>query len=216
MSLLTHASTASMDVSTGQFAPQITGLIAGEALDVAAPCYIKSSDGKVYMSNGTALNEAAEVVGFTPRAVVSGQPVTLFGAGTRFGYAASGLTPGAMYFVGATAGRLDTAPTVGDDVGVAMAINATDIVVIRSAPAAKAVLTAAIISGGAAGDHTVTGIATTDKLVMVLHLAGAGSDVTDIEDLTSEFSISAADTINNDGGTSSASGKLLVLYLDRS
>ena len=47
MSLITRASTASMDASTGQLAPQITGLYAGEDLDVAAPCYIKSSDGKV-------------------------------------------------------------------------------------------------------------------------------------------------------------------------
>lgn len=132
MSLVTRAATAQMDVSTGQFAPQITGLVAGEDLDAAAPCYIKSSDGKVYMSNGTAANEAAEVVGFTPRAVKSGQPVTVFGKGTRFHYG-SGLTPGDKYYVGATAGRLDTAATTGDAVGVAQAITATDIRVIRDA-----------------------------------------------------------------------------------
>ena len=132
MALVTRAATAQMDVSTGQFAPQITGLVAGEDLDPAAPCYIKSADGKVYMSNGTAANEAAEVVGFTPRAVKSGQPVTVFGRGTRFSYG-SGLTPGDRYFIGATAGRLDTAATTGDAVGVAQAITSTDIRVIRDA-----------------------------------------------------------------------------------
>lgn len=132
MALVTRASTAQLDVSTGQFAPQITGLVAGEDLDPAAPCYIKSSDGKVYMSNGTAANEAAEVVGFTPRAVKSGQPVTVFGGGTRFSYG-SGLTPGDRYYIGATAGRLDTAATTGDAVGVAQAITSTDIRVIRDA-----------------------------------------------------------------------------------
>lgn len=130
MALITRASTASMDASTGMFAPQITGLIAGEALDVAAPCYIKSSDGLVYMSNGTSANEAAEVVGFTPRAVKSGQPVTLFGKGARFSYG-TGLTPGDKYYIGATAGRLDASTTTGDAVGVAQAITATDIRVIR-------------------------------------------------------------------------------------
>lgn len=133
MALLTRSTDASIDASTAQFAPQITGLIAGEDLDVVAPCYIKSSDGKVYMSNATAANEAAEVAGFTPRAVKAGQPVTLFGKGTRFRYAASGLTPGDVYYIAATAGRLDTAATVGDAVGAAQALTATDIRVIRDA-----------------------------------------------------------------------------------
>ena len=131
MALITRASTASMDASTGMFAPQITGLVAGEALDVAAPCYIKTSDGKVYMSNGTAANEAAEFVGFTPRAVAIGEPVTLFGVGARFSYG-TGLSPGDRYYIGATAGRLDSAATTGDAVGVAQAITATDIRVTRN------------------------------------------------------------------------------------
>jgi hypothetical protein len=134
MTLLTRASDASIDTSTAQFAPQIPDLLAGEDLDIAAPCYIKSSDGKAYMTNATAANEAAEVVGFTARAVKSGQPVTLFGSGTRFRYAASGLTPGDLYYAGATAGRLDTAATTGDAMGVAMAVTATDIVVVRHSP----------------------------------------------------------------------------------
>lgn len=131
MALVTRDSAASMDASTGMFAGQITGLVAGEALDVAAPCYIKSSDGKVYMSNGTAANEAAEFVGFTPRAAVAGEPITLFHIGARFRYG-SGLTPGDKYFLGATAGRLDTAATTGGTVALARAVTSTDIVVIRA------------------------------------------------------------------------------------
>jgi hypothetical protein len=131
MALITRAATASMDVSTGMLAPQITGLIAGEALDAVAPCYIKSSDSKVYMSNGTAANEAAEFIGFTPRAVGIGQPVTVFGVGARFSYG-TGLTPGDKYYIGATAGRLDAAATTGDAVGVAQAITSTDIRVTRN------------------------------------------------------------------------------------
>jgi hypothetical protein len=130
MALITRATTVSMDASTAMFAPQLTGLIAGEDLLAGAPVYIKSSDGLVYMSNGTAANEAAEIVGFTPRAVKSGQPLTVFGKGTRFNYA-TGLTPGDKYYIGATAGRLDTATTTGDSVGVAQAITSTDIRVIR-------------------------------------------------------------------------------------
>ncbi len=130
MALITRTADASMDATTGMYAPQVSGLVAGENLDIAAPCYIKSSDGKVYMSNGTAANEAAEVVGFTPRNVLNGQPVTLFGKGVRFKYG-SGLTPGDRYYIGATAGRLDNAATTGDAKGVAQAVTATDIRVIR-------------------------------------------------------------------------------------
>lgn len=74
----------------------------------------------------------------------------------------------------------------------------------------------AVIAGGSAGNRTVTGIQTTDELLCVLHFPGAGTAVTDLEDLTSEFTITAANTINNTGGTASTGGKLLVQYLDRS
>jgi hypothetical protein len=69
----------------------------------------------------------------------------------------------------------------------------------------------ALIAGGAAGAHTVTGIATVDRLVSVLHYTPA----TDIVDLTSEFTISAADTIDNTAGTDTTGDKLLVIYGDR-
>lgn len=134
MALITRATNASLDASTGMFAPQITGLMAGENLDIVAPCYIKAADGKVYMSNGTAANEAAKFHGFTPRATLAGQPVTLYALGARFGYG-SGLTPGAKYYIGATAGRLDTAATTGDAVGVAFAVTDKDIIVTRAAGA---------------------------------------------------------------------------------
>lgn len=130
MALLTRNSTASGDTTHLMKVPQISGdLYAGEALDPVAPCYIKASDGLVYMSNGTAVAEAARCMGFTARAVALGQPVTLYRIGARFGYG-TGLTIGATYFVAATAGRLDTAATTGGLVAIAEAITATDIQII--------------------------------------------------------------------------------------
>jgi len=64
-----------------------------------------------------------------------------------------------------------------------------------------------VATGGGAGDITVTGINLGDKLSLVLNL-------TDSADLTSEFSITAADTINNDGGTATTGDALLVCYFD--
>lgn len=66
----------------------------------------------------------------------------------------------------------------------------------------------AAIAGGSAGNHTVTGIKTTDKLVAVVHFTPS----TSIAMLTSEFTISAADTINNTGGTDTSSDFLLVVW----
>jgi hypothetical protein len=63
-----------------------------------------------------------------------------------------------------------------------------------------------VIAGGAAGNLTVTGIKVGHRLVSVLNL-------TDGTDLTSEFSVSATNTINNTGGTSSATKKVLVTYI---
>ena len=86
----------------------------------------------------------------------------------------------------------------------------------RNGELAIGVFKMAVVAGGSAGNFTVSGIQTTDELVGVLHFAGAGTDVTDLEYLTSEFSITVANTINNTGGTASTGGKLLVFYIDRS
>lgn len=79
---------------------------------------------------------------------------------------------------------------------------------VKATPAASVQTS---IAGGAAGAHALTGIATTDTLVSVIHV-----DATDaseaVTDLTAEFSISAADTIDNTGGTNTTGGFLLLTY----
>ena len=70
----------------------------------------------------------------------------------------------------------------------------------------------AIIDGGAAGDHTVTGIAVGDILVMVLHITTKAAIAT-MADLTSEFTV-AAGKINNTDGTATTDDQLLIFYED--
>jgi hypothetical protein len=135
MALVTVSAVAGLDSSTGMYAPQISdGLVAGadigSASQAVTPCYIKGSDGKVYPADGTAADEKARLAGFAARFTKTGEPVTLFQIGTKFEYA-TGLTPGVALFIGATAGRLDTAATTGDAVGVARAVTATMIQVTR-------------------------------------------------------------------------------------
>lgn len=131
MADLVKVAQASMDTSNAMYVPQIPDLIAGEALGVAVPCYIKAADGKVYQSNGTAANEAAKFDGFTARAVSIGQAVTLFKSGVRFRYG-TGLTIGTDLFISATAGKLADAATTGGIRAIARVINATDIIVTKN------------------------------------------------------------------------------------
>ena len=77
-------------------------------------------------------------------------------------------------------------------------------------------LNVAVVAGAAAGAHTVTGINTTDNLVAVLQLVGAATTMTNIVNLTSQFTISATNTINNTSGTSTTSDKLLVVWTKNS
>lgn len=71
---------------------------------------------------------------------------------------------------------------------------------------------AAVVSGAAAGNVTVAGIAASDTLVLVMRFIGAGVAVTDVAGITSEFSVTAANTINNTGGTNTTGDKLLVVW----
>lgn len=83
---------------------------------------------------------------------------------------------------------------------------------VTKAKFAGGVFKSAIIDGGAAGDHTVSGIAVGDTLVMVLHITTKASIAT-MADLTSEFTV-AAGKITNSAGTDTTNDQLLIFYED--
>jgi hypothetical protein len=127
MALVTRGSLVRIEATNAQQVPQISGglLFAGEALAAGAPCYILAADGLVYEGDGTAADEAANVVGFTPKDYAISAPVTLFGVGAIFEYdEAGGMTPGDQFFLAATAGRLDDTATTGGVAPIAHAIDA--------------------------------------------------------------------------------------------
>jgi len=134
MALVTRAADASIDAASAQLTPPLSGnLYAGENLDKVAACFNNPADGLVYMSNAAAADVNAGFDGFTARAVLAGEPVTLHGAGVCFRYSDGNLTPGTIYYMAATDGRLDTAAQTGDNVGLVKAIDANDVRVIRHA-----------------------------------------------------------------------------------
>jgi hypothetical protein len=65
------------------------------------------------------------------------------------------------------------------------------------------------VAGAVAGNITVTGIKKGDKLLIVQQVNAAGAE------LTSEFTITADNTINNTGGTNTTGMTLLVLWMPR-
>jgi predicted nucleotide-binding protein len=69
----------------------------------------------------------------------------------------------------------------------------------------------ALANGGAAGNHTVTGMTSTSRIVFVGHLSTAAAIAT-LADLTSEFT-AGTDLINNTGGTDTTSDQLMVIYV---
>lgn len=88
------------------------------------------------------------------------------------------------------------------------------VVVDNSTAAVTAALVAGAvkvgIAGAAAGNHTVTGILTTNTLVAVVHVDDTTHASTD---KTAEYTISASDTINNTSGTTSVGSHVVVVYV---
>lgn len=66
-----------------------------------------------------------------------------------------------------------------------------------------------VVAGAAAGNLTVTGIKKGDTLIVVQRTDAAAASI------VGEFTVTADDTINNAGGTSTAGGIVLVMWLSR-
>ncbi len=76
------------------------------------------------------------------------------------------------------------------------------------------------ISGGAAGNHTLTGSALGDEVCGVTYWAKPTYNLSSMSDLTTEFQgtgkgIIASNVIANGGGTNTAGGFLQIFWIDR-
>lgn len=137
------------------------------------------------------------------------------------GQATNGTTVGDPVYLSATAGGWTATIPSGTAhlqiVGRISVVHAsTGKVEFNVEPPISGFLTQTVIAGGAAGNLTVTGVAVGDRLVSVARLDrdATAANVT-LATLTSEFTISATDTINNTSGTNTTGDALLVTYIDR-
>lgn len=71
-----------------------------------------------------------------------------------------------------------------------------------------------LVNGGAVGNFNVTGIGPGDELVFVGRYSTA-AEIATLTDVTSQFSITGANTINNAGGTVTTGDLLQVIWLNR-
>lgn len=70
----------------------------------------------------------------------------------------------------------------------------------------------AVVNGAVNGNITVTGIVVGDRLNEVLEYVYTTGNITDIVDLTDEFTISSNGIINNTDGTDTTDNKLVVRW----
>lgn len=110
---------------------QLAGLRAGEAIAAGDACYVKATDGFVWLATGAAANAAAKVRGFAAEACAVGEAVTLF-FDVNFRYGAA-LTPGADLFLSAaTPGALSDVATTGGTAPIGFVVDATRVHVWQS------------------------------------------------------------------------------------
>ncbi len=187
---------ASPDASTGMVATQVSQKVLGE--DVALPMtpLEMRSDGKLWKASAAAADSHAVVFGWSTRGNgKAGQTMTVYREGVVGKYADETLVPGAILYLGETAGTLSSIATTGDKAGVAQAIDASNIVTRQGSAIAGSGGVATAVAGVAAGykiargkqalggsnpTTVVTGLATVVAFVCSLDYAVAPGDNTSV------------------------------------
>lgn len=129
--LVVKSANASPDASTGMVAPQVSHRIAG--VDIPGPMtpLEMRADGLLYPASGAAADSHARIFGWSTRKCKAGATCTVYGLGLVGKYADETLTPGAVLYLG-TGGTLSSTASVGDAVGCAQAIDASNIRITRN------------------------------------------------------------------------------------
>lgn len=145
MSTVAPGSDSDIDLNYGQYFRVLSGdAIAGEALKAGRLVRISDGSGsetagEIYHcqaddGSGTpAADHRGRVIGVVPKNYNAGEPVTVFGPGTRVYYGGGNLSAGQRYYLGAD-GKLDDAATQNDQAGVAVAINSDEYLLMRALP----------------------------------------------------------------------------------
>lgn len=122
MADIARSTSVKPEMSRCMFAPQIKG-IAGVAIAAGQTIYQKAADGKLYLADGDAANEAAIAWGIAPKAYALGESAMAFGLGAKFGrYCNVAQNVGTYLYVSTTAGALGTTASPGCPIPVAIVV----------------------------------------------------------------------------------------------
>jgi hypothetical protein len=129
MADLTVSSVADFDLNSVNY---VIHARAGADLTPGMPVYM-ASDGTVKpcISTQCTIATLPDFLGVSGETVKSGKMVTVYGKNTRFTIMDSGLTPGALFYISATGGKISDAKIAVLDVPFALAVSATDLLVIK-------------------------------------------------------------------------------------
>ncbi len=116
-------------LDTNNVGLRYNAMIAAEDILACEAVYISGANSVSKASNSVTTNGESKFIGLAPKDYRAGEPVTVFGNGSRFKYSI-GMTPGEYLYVSSTAGKLTDEGAVGDR-PVAIALNSTDIQIIR-------------------------------------------------------------------------------------
>lgn len=130
--VVVKAADPSFDASTGMVAPQVSQKELGADIGSAVTPLRMAGDGKYYPASAVAANANARIAGWSTRRGRIGEPMAVYGLGAVARYSDGGLTPGAVYYLGETAGTLSSIATTGDAVGCAQAIDDSNIRITRN------------------------------------------------------------------------------------
>lgn len=106
---------------------RVRSFIAGETLAINDTCYL-NSDGKMWKTDASAVATSSGLVAMATEVLAADDTGTFMLYGESTGYA--GLTPGAIYYIGLTAGQINTTvPAVTGEIVrvVGYALNATTV-----------------------------------------------------------------------------------------
>ena len=193
-------------------------LPASEAITAGQACRLVVATGLAGLGNGTTKAEA-RIIGVAVRSSrFANEALTILKRGyLDLGAALDGVALDAIIYLSDTDGTLaDTPGTIALPIGrvvPSFGQTAFDRLLYVDIPNVAAHQHVTLVVGGAAGDHTVAGIAVGDDIVWVGHFTTAAA-IASLADLTSEFTITAANTINNVGGTDTTNDQLMVIWQD--
>lgn len=189
-----------------------------EAVTAGQAVRLATATGKLTKGNASTIAEG-RIAGVAARSSRhTAEAVTVIKRGyLDLGSALDSLAYDAPVYLSDTDGTLadspGTIPMVIGRVVPAFGQTTADKLLYVDVPTIRPDLRVTLVAGGAAGNITVSGIAVGDEIISVLLFETAAAIAT-VSDLTAEFSITAANTINNTGGTATSNDQLMVIWND--